>query len=105
MNIRKYYYDNSHYCDPQLYRVHRGFTYSGQPKKEKDMNKGDWWETKGFIRDRRKSHKRMMGLKTELKHDSNHKSRPHVRDAIRLEKYDNIHAKTHKDAVSYWNYY
>lgn len=91
---RRYYGSYSHYCDIKEYRVLKGFTYNGQSKKNKNAN--DWWEYKGFTRDRRRTSYFQRGWKGSLKHFNKRKHRQLEREAISSERYDKLHSQSWK---------
>lgn len=99
---RKYYCRWSHYCDPKLYRVLKGFTYSGQAKKN-NPNKNDWWVHKGIDKDRRKC-RWHNSWKRSLKQFGKRKHRQLERDAIKNERYDRLHRLTYKRAEDRWSW-
>ena len=86
----------SHFCDPELFRVLRGFTYGGQSKKNRPT-KNDWWEYKGIIKDKRKSSWR-RGPGKNFKHFNKRKHRQLERLAIKAERYEKLHQWSYKRA-------
>lgn len=84
-----YWGSRSHYCAPEYYRVLKGFTYAGQPKKQIDKA---WRIHKRFNRDKGK-HKGWWygrGWKKYLKHFNNRKLRAKERKLIACENYDEL---------------
>lgn len=92
---RKYYGSRSHYCRIEEYRVLKGFTHKGEPKKD-NPSKDEWWEHKGFTRSRRRTSGFQRGWKRSLKYFNKRKHRQFERENIKNERYDKFHNRSWK---------
>jgi len=92
----------THNCAIEWYRLLRGFTYSGQVKKNKPTE-NDWWTHKGVLKTKRKAN---WGhhWKKNLKHFCKRKHRQLEREAIKTERYDRLHRLTYKQAEDPWSW-
>lgn len=93
----------SHFCDPEDYRVLKGFTYNGQDKKEKP-SKNEWWEHKGIVKDRRRAARRWRSWGKSFKHFNKRKHRQLERQAIKAERYEELHQWSYKQAEDPWSW-
>jgi hypothetical protein len=90
-----------HYYCPKNYRVLKGFTYNGQPKKEKSSVHR--WKTK-------KKSKCETGWycgtssKKNFKHYTNRNHRAWQRRMLAHERYDEFHDRAWKRADNWWNW-
>lgn len=92
----------SHYCEPEYYRVLEGFTYNRQTKKNQPT-KNDWWTQKGLLKTRHKVNWSCR-WKKNLKHFCKRKHRQFERQAIKAERYDELHCRTYKQSEDPWRW-
>lgn len=84
------------------YRVLKGFTYTGQSKKD-SPSKNEWRDKKRFYSDSSKSNYR-NNWKKSFKHYNKRKHRRIEKRAIYNETYDKLHMWSYKQAEDPWGW-
>jgi len=95
----------SHNCPPELWRVRRGFTNDGVPKKSKEETpEKAWRKQKRFAKDKNPARRWNRGWKKNLKTFGARKHRRLEREALANDNVDRLGANSYKAAEDPWSW-
>jgi hypothetical protein len=97
------------YFTPENYRRPRRFRQKDRryKKKARNQRQKDWWEKKGYERDRKRATQREKwwnSAKRNLKHFGARKHRRKERQALIAERFDLLSKNSYKEAEDIWSW-